>query len=233
MSRASRIRFGSGGETSRGRRRRAPRLVPGVEAMEGRALLSGLGPALPGPRAAVAALRLGDLGGTVVAPDAGRAAILNALRGGAGSEFVTLIRRQVRNLNAVLAGFIAGTRNEFAIKGFAVKTPKFQELYTGPRLDQLSATAAGAVLLGPSGLATPVLLHGVELWIDPAGPVLWLPVGSDQRGASELTLPIPQAPELVGTRLAAQFCWLGPAAPPPCPSLGVSATSGLLVTIQP
>jgi len=46
-------------------------------------------------------------------------------------------------------------------------------------------------------------------------------------------LPIPAVSTLAGLRLFAQFVWLGPCAPPPCPPLGLSASNGLDFTIQP
>jgi hypothetical protein len=78
---------------------------------------------------------------------AGVAAIMGALRGGAGSEFVRLIRHEVPNLNAVIRGFVRGKRAQFYVPGFAVELPSFQELYTGPKYDHLAATVAGAIVL--------------------------------------------------------------------------------------
>ena len=74
---------------------------------------------------------------------------------------------------------------------------------------------------------------GVEIWLDPSQLLATATVFGDSIGACEVPLPIPNAPALAGTRLFAQFLWLGSAAPPPCPLLGVSASNALDVTIQP
>ena len=91
---------------------------------------------------------------------AGVAAIMNALGGGAGSEFVRLIRREVPNFNSVLRGFVSGKLTQLNIPGFAAKIPNFQELYTGPRFDHLAATAAGAISLKNHQLELAGIMRG-------------------------------------------------------------------------
>lgn len=131
------------------RRPRAHRLRPVLESLEGRVVLSHAAP----PAGMVAArINLAD--------GSGAPAILAALNGGAGSEFVTLIRRGVPNVNAVLRQFVLGTRTELQVKGFAVKTPHFQPQYAGPKLDQFNPTAAGAVLLKDGRLELGAILRG-------------------------------------------------------------------------
>src|SRR4051812_39246644 len=104
------------------------RLNPVVEPLEGRVVLSHA----PALRATVAekAINLAD--------GSGAGAILAALNGGAGSEFVTLIRKQVRNVNGTILQFAAGRRSELDVKGFAVKTPHLTDTYKGPHLDQFN-----------------------------------------------------------------------------------------------
>ncbi len=119
-------------------------LVPRLEAVEDRTYLSGFAhPRLAAVRAMVTQIRTQ----AITTDPAGTAAILSALRGGAGSEFVQLIRREVPNLNAVIRSFIVGKRTHFNAPGVAVKLPNFQELYNGPKYDHLGATVAGAILL--------------------------------------------------------------------------------------
>ena len=69
--------------------------------------------------------------------------------------------------------------------------------------------------------------------VNPGAPAVVLPVASNALGAADVLLPIPGAPALAGQSLFAQFVWFGPAAPPPCPILGVSASNALQITIQP
>ena len=73
----------------------------------------------------------------------GTAAVIAALRGGPGAEFTTLIRRYVPNPLAVINQLASGARSELLIPGFAVRTPKLLDSYTGPRFDQFNPTAAG------------------------------------------------------------------------------------------
>ena len=44
-------------------------------------------------------------------------------------------------------------------------------------------------------------------------------------------MPIPSVAALVGNSLFAQFLWIGPNTPPPCPPLGLSASNALQITI--
>lgn len=130
--------------------RRQPVRV-GVESLEGRPLLSGVAAIPPDVRSAlIAAVRAG--GGLSSRPinydPAAVAAIVNALGGrGPGSEFVALIRRQVPNYGAILAGFIRGTRTEATTPGVAVRVPRFQGAFTGRKYDHLAPNVAGALLL--------------------------------------------------------------------------------------
>lgn len=94
-------------------------------------------------------------------------------------------------------------------------------------------TSTGIVPLGLAGLTTPLPLLGVGLWVDPISICALPSVVSDSLGAAELPLPIPKDSALVGGRVYAQFVWVGPNTPPPCPPLGLSATSALEIMIQP
>lgn len=94
-------------------------------------------------------------------------------------------------------------------------------------------SAPGVVPLCAASLTVPVRLFGIDLWVDPSTLLIIPAVNSDARGAADLALAIPPVGSLAGARLHAQFLWLGPSAPPPCPPLGVSASRGLAITIQP
>ena len=127
-----------------------------VETLEGRALLS----VAPGLKLTASPPMLAVAGGIKTDP-AGVAAVLKALSGGAGSEFVTLIRREVPNLQAVIAGFVSGRITSFTAPGIAAKIPKFQSAYTGgPTYDNLSATLAGAVVLPGNVLELAAVMRG-------------------------------------------------------------------------
>ncbi len=74
---------------------------------------------------------------------------------------------------------------------------------------------------------------GAELWVDPFVVFVSLSASSNQVGASDVLLPIPNNQGLAGARLFAQFLWAGPTSPPPCPPLGLLAANALEITIQP
>jgi hypothetical protein len=122
-------------------------LSPVVDSLEGRALLSHVAPTHH-----AAPVHPANLGfrGHIVVTDPGEQAILNALSGGAGSDFVKLLRREVRDPTAVIASFVSGQRTEFTVPGFAAKVPHSQPQYTGTVYDQWNGTVAGA-LLQPNG----------------------------------------------------------------------------------
>ncbi len=94
-------------------------------------------------------------------------------------------------------------------------------------------TTSGLLALTGNGFASPVVVLGAEVWVDPTLVFIQLPANSNSVGASEVTLPIPNGRWLRGTRLFAQFFWAGPSSPPPCPPLGLSASNALEFTIQP
>jgi hypothetical protein len=93
--------------------------------------------------------------------------------------------------------------------------------------------APGLLLLAAGGLATPFRVLGVDVWVDPTSA--WFiapPAASNAVGGAYLALPLPQDPWLVNQQANAQFVWLGPTSPPPCPPLCISASSALEITIQ-
>jgi hypothetical protein len=136
---------------NRPERRRRLSLALNVESLEGRQVLSQVSVLLRMP---VVALAVNGSDGS------GVGAILSALNGGAGSEFVTLIRSQMPNVNSIVRQFALGRRTEFAVKGFDVKIPKLLPTYTGPQADQFNPTAAGAVILKDGRLELAAIMRG-------------------------------------------------------------------------
>ena len=78
----------------------------GFEPLEGRALLSGAGFRVS--HASDAAVVFRPHSRTITDSSAGEAAILNAMAGGAGHEFVTLAMREVHNIFGVVSRFESG-----------------------------------------------------------------------------------------------------------------------------
>jgi hypothetical protein len=118
----------------------------GFEPLEGRALLSvaGLKPPHESGAAIMGRLKheLQSTGNT-----AALQAIENALDGGAGSEFVKLILKEVHNPFSVIKHFSGSTPYQYTIKGVVAKTPNLQSGYTGLPHDALALTIGGAVEL--------------------------------------------------------------------------------------
>jgi len=90
----------------------------------------------------------------------GETAILSAIFGGAGHEFVTLAEREVRNINAVVSGFETGALTQFTVAGLVFKTANWQAGYTGFRHDTYSATVGGAVLLKGKKIELAAIVRG-------------------------------------------------------------------------
>lgn len=91
----------------------------------------------------------------------------------------------------------------------------------------------GLIAFTDAALTTPVQLFGVDVWIDSTLLLITGGVGSDANGAAAVPLPIPSNPSVAGVRVFAQFLWLGPTGPAPCPALGVSTSHALDITVQP
>jgi hypothetical protein len=146
--------------------------VPRVEGMESRALLSGLGAWRPSVAMLARNTRDGD----------GTAAILAALRGGPGAEFLAQARKHVRNVQSVLLGFATGARTKLEVPGFAAVKPGLLETYTGPRFDQFKPVAAGAVLLaGGKTLSLGAIVDGPIDYPLPVNYVWGLDLGRGSR----------------------------------------------------
>lgn len=116
-----------------------------VESLEGRALLSGLGIDRPhGDGSAILArLRAPKFSFN----SAGESAIINALIGGAGHEFVALAQKEVKNPLGVATGFSNHTITQYTVKGIVVKQINLQGGYTGQPHDALALNIGGATVL--------------------------------------------------------------------------------------
>lgn len=142
---------------SRNRPKPARRAAPAVESLEGRTLLSGTGHAVQTQARPALVQRVRA---AIQFDPAGYAAILNAVNGGLGSEWVKLIRSQVRNPAAVILGFVSGKYTSYSIPGLTVKTPNVQPQFAGQPYDQLLASAAGAAVFKGSVLELGAIMRG-------------------------------------------------------------------------
>jgi hypothetical protein len=128
-----------------------------VEILEGRALLSGTAHGmLISSRAAL----VDRIRPSIQNNPAGTAAVLSALSGGLGSEWINLIRAEVHNLGSVIGGFVSGRLTSYSIPGMTVKTPSVQSHFTGQLYDQLLVTAAGASLFKGNVLEFGAIMRG-------------------------------------------------------------------------
>jgi hypothetical protein len=77
-----------------------------------------------------------------------------------GSEFIKLIQHEVKNVGAVLSGFMSGRLTQYSIPGLTVKTPSVQPQFQGQPYDQLLPTAAGATVLKGNVLEFGAIMRG-------------------------------------------------------------------------
>ena len=124
---------------------RSRRTYPGLELLEGRELLSAMGASVDHGSKTTDLARYHEA--KFAYNPAGAAALLSAIEGGAGHEFVTLIRKEVPNVGSVIAQFASGRINEKIIAGFVAQVSHANPLYTGPSLDRMFLTEAGAIEL--------------------------------------------------------------------------------------
>ncbi len=93
-------------------------------------------------------------------PSAGVSAVMNAIFGGAGHEFVQLGQREVHDVGTIVREFESGTLTQFSVPGLAFKQTNLQPLYTGLPHDTLSLNAAGAVILKRKTIELAAILRG-------------------------------------------------------------------------
>lgn len=87
-------------------------------------------------------------------------AILSALNGGLGSEFVQSLRRQVGNPLRIIGEFARGQRTSFATRGFAALTHTTLPTYTGGFADAILPRVAGAVALPTNRISLGAIMRG-------------------------------------------------------------------------
>jgi len=87
-------------------------------------------------------------------------AITGALAGGVGSEWATLIRREVRNPLAVVRQFTTGRASTFSAPGIAFRNPAEQPSFTGQPYDQLLPLAAGGAVFRNNMMEFATILRG-------------------------------------------------------------------------
>ncbi|MBV8488634.1 MAG: hypothetical protein JO161_10180, partial [Planctomycetaceae bacterium] len=136
--------------------RRATRFPLAVLSLEGRTLQSGLQHAMPVAHPVI----ISHAHPNFATNPAGVAAITSALSGGMGSEWVKLIRSEVKNLGAVLAGFASGRFSAYSIPGLVAQTPSVQPGFTGQPYDQLLPTLAGAGVFKGNVLELGAIMRG-------------------------------------------------------------------------
>lgn len=125
----------------------------------------------------------------------------------------------------------SGCQGSLAIS--AQRIPSVGNTLFDIRCNRAPVSAPGALLFTVADLASPISVAGVDVWVDPfAVPFLSPTVTSDANGRCIVPLPVP-AGAAIGANLYAQFVWVGPTAPPPCPPFGLSASNAAKLTIQP
>lgn len=90
----------------------------------------------------------------------GASAVLNALLGGAGHEFVALALKEVKNPLGVAAGISTGTLTQYSVPGLVVKQINWQSGYTGPLHDVLALNIGGAVVLKSKKIELGAIVRG-------------------------------------------------------------------------
>lgn len=164
-------------QSKRATRRFAPQLVN----LEPRVVLS------HAPTAQV--LRLSSLSGRVGGLI--RDAVLGAYIG-AGSEFVTLLKRQVRNPYAIVGQFQRGERTTFDTRGFAALTHTTLPTYTGGHPDAILPRVAGAVVLPSGKLSLAAVMRGPMDELNEGARYVW--AFNTGRGA---TIQFDQYPQIL------------------------------------
>jgi hypothetical protein len=87
-------------------------------------------------------------------------AIQSALGGGVGSEWATLITRQVGNPLTVVGRFASGQTSDFSAAGITFRTPMEQSAFTGQPYDQLLPLAAGGGVFRNNVVEFATILRG-------------------------------------------------------------------------
>jgi hypothetical protein len=103
---------------------------------------------------------IGHVHPAIATDPAGIAAIMSALEGGMGREWISLIRAGLKNPLAVIAGFESGKYSAYSIPGLIAETPSVQPAFIGQPYDQLLATVAGASVFKGNKLELGAIMRG-------------------------------------------------------------------------
>jgi len=91
-----------------------------------------------------------------------------------------------------------------------------------------SPFTSGLFLLGAAPLSAPLTIADVNVWVNPAGPFLFLLyAAANEIGAAERALPIPLDPSLQGGQVFAQFLFIDL-----CASSALAASEAIAISIQ-
>jgi hypothetical protein len=96
----------------------------------------------------------------ITVSSAGETAVLNAIFGGAGHEFVTLAEHEVHDISAIANGFRSQTLSLFSAPRLVFKTPNLQSGYVGLPHDPLALTAGGGILLKGKKIELAAIVRG-------------------------------------------------------------------------
>ena len=130
------------------RRRSNSRKAPlRVESLEARALMAGGSLIRPANLAPAILQRAVARPAAIKTDPVAVSVIMSAIKGGPGSEWTNLIRRQVPNYLSVISKFSSGRLAQYSTPGVSVQLAGFQSRYTGPKYDQLSLIVAGVGLM--------------------------------------------------------------------------------------
>jgi hypothetical protein len=103
---------------------------------------------------------IGRMHANLATDSAGTAAVISALEGGMGREWISLIRAGVRNPLAVIAGFESGKYTSYSEPGLIAVTPSVQPAFNGQPYDQLLATVAGAAVFKGNIIELGAIMRG-------------------------------------------------------------------------
>lgn len=127
---------------------------PGVDSLEGRPLTAALPPGLN-----LGAL-IGPLPRFPRSSPAEVQAVLDALRNGEGNEWLSIVKRQVRNPLGIAREFMSGARTEYINRGMAFRVAKSTPSYVGTAPDEFKTIAAGAVFTSRNRLLLGAIVDG-------------------------------------------------------------------------
>lgn len=89
--------------------------------------------------------------------------------------------------------------------------------------------ATGVLGFSPGALSTPLVLSGLEVWVDIQAPGFgFLTLQADAAGTAAFPAPLPSDPSLANLQVHLQSVW-----PDACAPSGLAGSHGLTVTIQP